>query len=571
MGKPYSFMSSVLILITLNFLLFCPFYFTVNGIHEIIPFFNSLFDGISELNFASLRNLFSQLFLQRSSVDPFRISIEMLFIAGFISIGRCFFFRAKKFFLAIATSLYLLVLLFELYRTTIMLVLHRSPLWLEDIQLIKSALQYCNETLRLPNYSFEAMLVIGLLLIASAFYYLFSFVWKNYPPFRMRTLLANVSMVAVLYLFFYKYDLFDEKNSVQLLSRHVLSNYEQCLIYIENNRKFPEQSQHHQKYFVHMNKKPNIFLFVIESYGMLLFEDEQLRIRTESLLRQAERDLMGIPGLKALSHSSTSPVFGGVSWLSTASLISGTLIKTQTRYEQFKEISPKFPHLINYLGYHGYERTSFQPGTTFDGNLYGFDRIFIRGDMGYQGKPIGWGEVPDSATFAKIEKEIKHMKTPFLLHYMSLSTHTPWEAPPALPTGDKDAQGNYFDVNADGLATGKESFRDYFVTISYEWHLLKDFFKRYIGSNFLAVIIGDHQPYIASRIKATYNVPVHILTDVPVLLDAFKQAGFDPGLLPSSKPAIRTQDIYPIMLEAFNYKPKSSYTISKKSGLGGGS
>ena len=549
---------SVLILLGLNFILFFPYFYTIHANNDFLPFFPSHHPrGAYDFSFQSLREYVLQMLFRRHNLDPFRLSVEMVFIGGFIALGRSFLDRGKRIFLLIATCSYVFFFILECYRMIISLVLDRSTLWLEDMQLIGSGIQFCKDTLRLPNYVFETLCGFGVFVLCIPIYFLFSLVWKHLRISKWEAVFTNVFMLTFIGLFLNWFGTLRNDTTVQLLSKHLVYNYERCLVYLENNRNFPEQTEHHRRFYTQMAVKPNIFLFVIESYGMVLFNDNLLRERMQLLLADIEEELEEIPKIEMLSHLSTAPVYGGASWLSTASLIAGTPISNHARYELFKNVAPSFPHLVNYLGYHSYDRSSFQPGTDTDSSLYGFDQTYVKRDMEYNGEYIGWGGVPDYSTFLKMEKEIDRLSPPFFFHYMSLTTHIPWQLPPRLPRkifSQEGTDSNYYDAYVEGLEGGKGSFRNYFLTVSYEWRLMSDFLRKKLASNFLVIIVGDHQPLPAKSVDASHDVPIHVLSDVPSLIAGFKNHGFTSGLIPPKKKALKHQIIYPIILESVNFR-----------------
>ncbi|MFK7825211.1 MAG: hypothetical protein AB8G05_13735 [Oligoflexales bacterium] len=563
----YQILWGSLILLSLNLILFMPYYFIVHADNDFLPFFPSHHPrGYYDFSLTSLKEYLLQMFFRRHNLDPFRLSAELIFIGGILALGRSFFVRGKKIFLLIATGSYVFLLLLELYRMLISLVLDRSTLWLEDIQLIGSGIQYCKDVLGFPDYLFEAFCCLGLFGFCVPIYFLFSLVWRHLLVSKKEAVITSTFLFVSLGIFFNWFGILRDDTTVQMLSKHLIYNYERCLVYLENNRTFPGQTEHHRRFFSKMEAKPNIFLFVIESYGMVLFNHKPLRESMLSLLPEMEKQLHAIDKIEILSHKSTSPVFGGTSWLSTATLIAGTPVTNQTRYELFKQIAPSFPHLINYLGYHAYKRVSFQPGTQVESKLYEFDQTFVRRDIEYSGDIIGWGGVPDSATFAKINNKMNFLKSPFLLHYMSLSTHTPWELPRKLPIEIFEQEGsgrNYYDSYAEGLTGENKNFRDYFLTISYEWRLMNNFFRRHLGINFLVIIVGDHQPLTAKGVDTSHDVPIHVLSDVPSILAGFKKAGFIQGLVPKNKTALKHHNIYPIILESMNLKDSQQNEITK--------
>ena len=70
--------------------------------------------------------------------------------------------------------------------------------------------------------------------------------------------------------------------------------------------------------------------------------------------------------------------------------------------------------------------------------------------------------------------------------------------------------------------------------------------------DFVMVIVGDHQPpAMVSGEEATWDVPVHVITSRPQVLDRLLRQGFSEGLRPHG-PAIKIHALLPNLLDAFN-------------------
>jgi hypothetical protein len=66
------------------------------------------------------------------------------------------------------------------------------------------------------------------------------------------------------------------------------------------------------------------------------------------------------------------------------------------------------------------------------------------------------------------------------------------------------------------------------------------------------VLIGDHQPpAMVSGEGATWDVPVHVVTNRVQVVDRLLQRGFREGLRPSGPSAIKMNGLLPLLLDAF--------------------
>ena len=78
-------------------------------------------------------------------------------------------------------------------------------------------------------------------------------------------------------------------------------------------------------------RRPDIYLFTVESYGAALWADEDYRVARRGLMRRVESELDRLQ-LPLLTRFAASPVYGGGSWMSTASALSGMRIGSHSHY-----------------------------------------------------------------------------------------------------------------------------------------------------------------------------------------------------------------------------------------------
>lgn len=66
------------------------------------------------------------------------------------------------------------------------------------------------------------------------------------------------------------------------------------------------------------------------------------------------------------------------------------------------------------------------------------------------------------------------------------------------------------------------------------------------------ILIGDHQPpALVSGEGASWDVPVHIISNRTEILDRLIAQGFHSGLDPGSAPLGKMHELLPILLDAF--------------------
>ena len=68
----------------------------------------------------------------------------------------------------------------------------------------------------------------------------------------------------------------------------------------------------------------------------------------------------------------------------------------------------------------------------------------------------------------------------------------------------------------------------------------------------IVIIVGDHQPpAVVSGPDAPWDVPVHVITSKPALLNALEGCGFVSGLLPAPEVSSSMHHLGPTLLNAF--------------------
>jgi hypothetical protein len=67
------------------------------------------------------------------------------------------------------------------------------------------------------------------------------------------------------------------------------------------------------------------------------------------------------------------------------------------------------------------------------------------------------------------------------------------------------------------------------------------------------VVIGDHQPpAVVSGEGASWNVPVHIITDRPAILTALRANGFVDGIHPAGRSSGSLHELGAVLLRALD-------------------
>jgi hypothetical protein len=188
---------------------------------------------------------------------------------------------------------------------------------------------------------------------------------------------------------------------------------------------------------VTLPRRPDVELYVIESYGRLLDQDPALRGPWTETLTQVEDNLRGQGWVMASAYT-TAPVSGGRSWLSDATVLLGLQVGHEAIWQQVKQNLNELPHLPRFAATHGYEtvvvrpKDRARPGVGLR-NDFDWDHTIFHDELGYAGPPRGWGIIPDQYSLGKLHDELLvDVPSPRLVFFHGVTAHGPWDAVPPI-------------------------------------------------------------------------------------------------------------------------------------------
>ncbi len=290
------------------------------------------------------------------------------------------------------------------------------------------------------------------------------------------------------------------------------------------------------------DRPPSLYLVMIESYGSVLAAPASPVPFDRFMAGMA--DSLRASGWHMATAQSDAPVFGGLSWLSAATLFLGTSVEHQPLFEVLRPTLPRYPHLVRLLRDQGYETATLQPpvrprpGLSAD-NPYEFDRTFYLRDLDYQGPDVGWGIVPDQYSLSVAhERFVAPTEPPFFLFFEAVTSHLPWDTPPPPLVDEpkrlnRPSQNEALTQQSRGPTWSTLSQKErLFRYIRYDWRVLTEYLRRQAPPNSLIVVVGDHQPHFAdTESRAT---PLHVLSRTESLIRRFRDHGFVSELRPST-------------------------------------
>jgi hypothetical protein len=303
----------------------------------------------------------------------------------------------------------------------------------------------------------------------------------------------------------------------------------------------------HLNPFVKASERPDILVFVVESYGHVLFTDPAFS-QFPPWLQQKGAELEK-SGYRIASKTMASPVFGGSSWLAASSLLCGVRIYNQKRFEGLYSSQVRcLPEMLNEAGY----RTVIAAANTKYledrfARKFPFDRFYFLPDLAYRGPRMGWSFMPDQYVIDFVDRrEIQpHLATargaahePMFATLFLTTSHHPWSViPPFFDDWSKVGDGSIYNQVAatqldNGFVAGADYKSAYRTSIQYSLQTVAAYLKKLPPDDrSVVIILGDHQPRrpVAGIRKDTWFVPIHVLSRDPAVLEKFARIGYTPG------------------------------------------
>ncbi|MGB5062344.1 MAG: hypothetical protein WBQ37_01095, partial [Candidatus Competibacter sp.] len=311
----------------------------------------------------------------------------------------------------------------------------------------------------------------------------------------------------------------------------------------------------------------DLFVIFFESYGALVFDDPRFSVPLAGDFAAFERSL-DASGWRVASARVESSTFGGSSWLAHSSLLSGLRIADQGDYQDL--LASDRATLASRLAAVGYRTISVMPGLKYawpEGQFYRFDQIYNTERLQYPGPAYGWWVIPDQYSLYHVHQtEVAPAgRAPLLVFYPTINSHAPfaplppyqpdWTVFDAPPTAAVVAEA----VELNHRLDGRELASAYLQSIRYNLEVLGGYLRRYAPANALLLVLGDHQPpAVVGGREIPWQVPVHLFSRDPALIEAFEQAGFRPGITPGPAALGGIEMLGPLLLRTLDSRPPGS-------------
>jgi hypothetical protein len=308
----------------------------------------------------------------------------------------------------------------------------------------------------------------------------------------------------------------------------------------------------------------DVIVIFVESYGRTsmdtpLFADLHRATLATGQARLEQRGLAMASGFLA------SPTQGGQSWLAHSSFANGLWINDQIRYRA--ALVSGRQTLFHLAQASGFQTAAVMPQITMEwpeAAFMGFDTVLGARDLGYQGLPFNWVEMPDQFTLAAMDRLVLAAPAgrPHFVQIATGSSHAPWVPVPQLVDWDQIGAGQIFNDMATAGDTPDMVWRDrdrvraqYRAAIDYALQTVLSYAERHADNPPLIVILGDHQAAGFVALEERRDVPLHIIGPANLVARAKAFAPF-PGLIPpAAAPVLAMDKMRDLFLQAFSSAP----------------
>jgi hypothetical protein len=252
--------------------------------------------------------------------------------------------------------------------------------------------------------------------------------------------------------------------------------------------------------------------------------------------------------------------------LSHAAVLAGVDTRDQADYDLL--LTSDRPTLVRHFARHGYRTVGWMPGTKSawpEGAFYGFDRLAPDAGIPYRGLPFGYWRIPDEAAMAVLHAEeiaapvAAGQRPPRFMVFPTTTTHAPfYPLPPLVGDWTRAAgPGAYSRAQMMAAVEAKGSLQrplqGYLDGMRYQFGWWTGYLAGPAPRDLVLIIVGDHQPQPAvTGPGASWDVPVHVISNQPALLERLRAHGFVDGLLPAQPRLGRLEDLTALLLQAFD-------------------
>jgi hypothetical protein len=279
-------------------------------------------------------------------------------------------------------------------------------------------------------------------------------------------------------------------------------------------------------------------LFFLESYGAINFDHADLRKALRPEYQSLQKQLTA-GSWSVASAFITSSTFGGGTDLAHMALLSGVDTRDPRRHDVL--LTSQRPTLVSQFRSRGFETFGFYPGLDWDwpeGTFFNYEHLIDGRRLMYGGPKLGYWKIPDQFAVARFLQlfPVHSESKPRFEFFASSTSHFPFSpVPPYVSDWAKVLGSEPFDrTEVSRLQNSRTDWLNmlpsYAGMVAYNLKWLTGYFQQTHSRDFVMLVLGDHQPASAVTGEgASWDVPVHIISSRPDLIDRFVAAGFTKG------------------------------------------
>jgi len=521
----------------LNALFFLPIYLLNRETTPLFPPLSIFADGL----WIGL----TRLFLWRENLDPFRLGLEMtLLIALWVNVR----ILQRPIFRVIIAIVYVLAFCYYLYEAIIVSIYHADPVFFSQYYLARDGIPFLAQHAHASLWLY-ALAIVGVLAALLAILILINTLLDSgAAPKLTRATRIAMALLATLSVFAaFRYQIYTAKPEMILssLTFKLEKNVADSFALYRDISSFDDaamrQAYDYRAYA--LDKKPNIYLIFVESYGSVLYKRADYRAAYTKLLSELEQQL-NKGGWQATSALSESPTWGGGSWMAYTSTLFGLRIDNHPQYLSLlnKYQVESYPDLGRYLKTQGYYYAWISSiADELDDRMWnryirflGVDQWLRYRDLDYNGPLYGWGPAPPDQYVLNYANQVLQKQTDQPLFFVTITqnSHFPWLPQPPVIEDWRTFNKMTMTPDETDVAPGEPTNKrqNYLNAVEVQLRMLTDLILNSGDEESLFILVGDHQPpQVAGRFDG-WATPVHVISQDPALIDIFAQYGFTPGL-----------------------------------------
>jgi hypothetical protein len=302
----------------------------------------------------------------------------------------------------------------------------------------------------------------------------------------------------------------------------------------------------------------DVHVLVIESYGAVAWRDPRLAPHQDGLWRELSGQLAanGFQGVCGRVHPA---ITGGGSWMAHQELFTAVRVPDQRTFDRVLQGPARpLPGCFLAAGWHTVEAMPAMPRHWPEGDaFYGFATSLVQADFPYGGHLFAFGHVPDQIVLQQLlERTVRPAERPLFTVFVSTSSHAPWkETPPffadwAPNDAALTAPAASHELSWADVPGGERLFPAYRDSIEYALRSAVGYVSR-LPRPSLVLLLGDHQPPMQGQ-DASFEVPLHVLSNRPDLLPRWHELGFVDGDRPlAAATSMPLHDLAPTLLRLY--------------------